>query len=157
MPKTQIIPATGELLPVPVALEAIPEMDPLQMAFDQAFAAPTLEDAMVVKDTAEVAEGISTLEGHLVTIYAAWRVRSDNENNRAGWYLLLDLEDNLGVRKPRSTGSAQPMAVITRAVRDDRLPLVARVVLGKARTGQNKPVFLIDQDREAPDTGSEPF
>lgn len=152
-----VVPATGEVVAVPARLAVIPEMDPLQMAFDVAFDAKNLEDAMIVKDTEEVAEGISTLEGHVVTIYAAWRIPSPNENNRSGWYLLLDLEDNLGVRRPRSTGSPQPMAIIARAVAEDKLPLVARVVLGKKGKHPNAPVFLINQDRSDKQDESEPF
>lgn len=153
-----IVPATGEIQPLPDLLNSLPELtddEIMRLTFERAAAAPTLEDAM---RSPEDSESLSELEGHLVKIHAAWRRQSDIAESRIGWYVVLDLEDGLGKRRVVSSGSPQPMAVVARAVVEDKLPLEGRVVLGKAKPGRNAPVFLAARERAAGDSpDSEPF
>jgi hypothetical protein len=157
MTKASIVQATGELMPFTEALEKLPELtddEITRMTFERVAAAPALEDAMKAPGESE---SLGDFEGHLVKIHAAWKRESEIKESAIGWYVVLDLEDGLGTRRVVSSGSPQPMAVVARAVAEDKLPLEGRVVLGRKKEGRSAPVFLAARERVAGDLQSEPF
>jgi hypothetical protein len=157
MSKANIVQATGEIVPFAEVIAKLPELtddEITRMTFERVAAAPALEDAMKAPGESE---SLGDFEGHLVKVHAAWKRESEIKESAIGWYVVLDLEDGHGTRRVVSSGSPQPMAIVARAVAENKLPLEGRVVLGRKKEGRSAPVFLAAREKIPGDPQSEPF
>lgn len=152
-----VSPDSGEKVAVPEAFFFVPELnedEQLRLTFERAIMAENLEAAM--RDP-EPADKFDELVGKRVKVHAGWWMRSFIPGTRRPFFGVYDIETEDGNRAVFTCGSVHPLAVLARAIKDDRVPFECRVVEGVARPGQKAPFLFAPVTREGAKPGEESF